>query len=329
VVPRAPPSPFHSHSVRLVATKAIQRQLQRAERDWRRGTARLRRSRRIGLSNVHTSPHDWCEVAPRGSYLKVHIGSNRKCPVPPTTRGVVHGFSRKSRGRLLQTMAKVDRASSGRALFVTLTYPLSSTTDFITCKRHLDFFAKRFRRRFAHGSFVWRLELQKNGTPHFHLIVLNERFIPHEWVASIWYGIVGSGNADHLAAGTEVKRVRSAKAALHYAAKYCAKLPDSESKETEGRVWGVIGRRDLPSRVVQCPLDRYSATRLASALGNLAGCKSSGPPGDRYPPRWLILEGYRAVGLVKWAVGATASPPTRGRRAGAQHRGLAASHQAF
>ena len=131
-----------------------------------------RQAARIGLSSAHISPrHSWAECSPDGAYLAVHRGRTTPCPVPGTTRGSVHGFSRQSRGRLLRTLAKVGRNASARALFVTLTYPSWWTTCPAGVKRHLDSFVKRAQRRFPTLSLVWRLELTTVGTPHFHCIV--------------------------------------------------------------------------------------------------------------------------------------------------------------
>ena len=185
---------------------AVTRRVHRLE------TRRRADARRVLLSSAHISPHSWAEVTPDGSYLALHEGRKQACPVPTTTRGSVHGFSRASRGRLLKTMAKLNRQVASRALFVTLTYPSSELVSFSLCKRHLDSFAKRLHRAFARCAVIWRLELQKNGVPHFHLIVLNHRFIPHQWVNKAWREIVYGHGADKYIR-TETKRVESFKEA--------------------------------------------------------------------------------------------------------------------
>lgn len=200
-------------------------------------------------------------------------------------------------------MAKVNRQAASRALFVTLTYPLSVSVTFYSCKRHLDSFAKRLARKFVRCAVIWRLELQKNGQPHFHLIVMGQRFIPHEWVARAWYEVVGTGNKDHLHAGTEVRRVESFNQAFSYAAKYAAKLSEGEADDTEGRVWGVYGRRWLPVRVIQWELDGKGEARLTRAIRNLVASRSKRARESPYPPHWCICEGDRGVRIVAWAAG--------------------------
>lgn len=283
------------------ASAARQRLLGHAARRAVRLTNRRRAdARRVLLSSAHISPRSWAEVAPEGSFLAVHVGRKQPCPVPPTTRGAVHGFSRQSRSRLLKTLAKLNRQVVSRALFVTLTYPLSESVSFSLCKRHLDSFAKRLARKFARCAVIWRMELQKNGTPHFHLIVVNQRFIPHEWVRRCWSQIVFGGNGDKYIR-TETKRVVSFKEALSYAAKYAAKLADDETPDTEGRVWGIYGRRNLPIRVLQWELDAVGETRLARAIFNMVSSRSGRTKSLEYPPRWVICEGSRGVRLVGWA----------------------------
>lgn len=263
-------------------------------------TRRRAEARRVLLSSAHIPARSWGEFAPEGSYLAVHVGRKQPCPVAPTTRGVVHGFSRQSRGRLLKTLAKLNRQEVSRALFVTLTYPLSESVSFCSSKRHLEEFARRLLRQFVRCGVIWRLELQKNGQIHYHLIVVGQRFIPHEWVRRVWASVIYRGDKDRYVR-TETKRVVSFKEALSYAAKYAAKLPDDETIDTEGRVWGIYGRRNIPIRVIQWELDGDGEARLARAIFNMVSSRSGRTKPLEYPPKWVICEGSRGERLVGWA----------------------------
>jgi len=165
-------------------------------------------------------------------------------------RGKVRGFSRGSRRRLLDLLNKVRREHVAAGLFVTLTYPGVWDDSWETWKRDIDTFGKRLLRRYPGASFVWRLEYQKRGAPHFHLLVFGVPLIPHKWLARSWYEIVGSGDERHLAAGTEVKRVRRFRSVIAYAAKYISKEQGADDARCEGRVWGVVGRANLPIEIV-------------------------------------------------------------------------------
>lgn len=280
---------------------ASRRRLTRSARNAERLYGAMRREARIGLSSAHTSPHSWAEVTPDGSYLAVHVGRQNRAPVAPARRGAVHGFSRQSRSRLLKTVAKLDKTASSLALFVTLTYPESFKPTYIECKRDLDTWLKRLRRKFPRATVIWRLELQDNEVQHFHLIVLNVRFIPMEWVANSWYEVVGSGYEKHREVGTEVRRVVSYKQAFSYAAKYAAKMAKRGIVDTEGRVWGVVGRKYIPIRLIQWELDGRGEARLTRAIRNLvSGRRGSAPPPEHWP-RWAICDGGRALRIVAWA----------------------------
>jgi hypothetical protein len=167
-------------------------------------------------------------------------------------------------------------------------------------KRHLDSFVKRLRRAYARCAVIWRMELQKNGQIHFHLIVTGARFIPHEWVRRSWAEIIYGGDGDEYVR-TETKRVVSFKEALGYAAKYAAKLPDGEAADTEGRVWGVYGRRNLPIRLLQLELNADGEARLSRAIFNMVSSRSGRTKPLEYPPRWVICEGSRGERLLGWA----------------------------
>ena len=49
----------------------------------------------------------------------------------------------------------------------------------------------------------------------------------HEWLARIWYEVVGSGDFRHYQAGTSCERVRSWKGVACYASKYMSKADEA------------------------------------------------------------------------------------------------------
>ena len=161
-------------------------------------------------------------------------------------------FSKKSRKRLMETLAKTKRHV--KPLFVTLTYPDEFSDDKRDWKRDIDTFGKRFLRRFPRGAFVWRMELKERKTgvnagrvaPHFHLLVWG--VVPsrlRRWVSRSWFEVVGSGDERHLRAGTSVERIRSARGVMAYASKYISKVDEAHSSDV-GRHWGIIGRDNVP-----------------------------------------------------------------------------------
>lgn len=206
------------------------------------------------------------EFSKNGSYARLRCrgGSGAR-----GTRGAVKGFSRASRKRLLDLFNKIPLDVRRNALFVTLTYPSQWPDDWAKWKRHLDTFVKRVLRRWPRGAMIWRLEFQKRGAPHFHLVVFGVPFVPHRWVARAWFEIVDSGQPEHLEAGTEVRRCRNDKMAQYYISKYVGKEDDSEQgKNCCGRVWGVRGRDSLGIVICTIRLPAHSWYSIRRTLRN-------------------------------------------------------------
>jgi hypothetical protein len=81
------------------------------------------------------------------------------------------GFSESSRRRLIQKMAQWN-LNGLYTSFVTLTYPAIYADDWKKWKNDLDNFFKRIERKYGFlVGLCWRIEFQKRGAPHFHLIV--------------------------------------------------------------------------------------------------------------------------------------------------------------
>ncbi len=151
-------------------------------------------------------------------------------------------------------LARVDQQKTGKAAFCALTYPNLFPLDAETFKHHLVVFGKRFLRAYPDVGFFWKLEFQKRGAPHFHVIVfglhLQEktrglgRF--REWLAETWFEVVNSGDLKHLAAGTSAEVMRSAVAILRYCGGYVSKWDQTLVGFKVGRYWGIVGRDRIP-----------------------------------------------------------------------------------
>lgn len=165
-------------------------------------------------------------------------------------RGGVGGFSRKSRTRLMRTLAAVRRDKL--PAFVTLTFPASYPTA-QRAKRDLDTFIKRLVRRFPDVAGVWKLEPQRRGAPHFHLLIWGTSY-PEllAFVPDAWYQVVGSSDPNHLKwhkgeLGNKpcVQQVESQRGVFWYASKYMSKQV-GQTFSSWGRWWGVFHRGKLP-----------------------------------------------------------------------------------
>jgi len=178
-------------------------------------------------------------------------------------RGKIKGLSSASRKRLLDLLASLEFGSVF-SVHIVLTYPDKYPTT-IRAKQNKRSMLERIRRRFPETSGIWRIEYQKRGAPHFHLLLFDLPFVPKEDVQLWWSDIIG-----YPRAFTSIDAV-DAKAAGRYVAKYIAKKDGVEPErvqicdtdkptksETEndspGRSWGVFNRKKLPFA------DTYSLT---------------------------------------------------------------------
>src|SRR6185503_11803793 len=101
-----------------------------------------------------------------------------------------------------------DRARLSPSLFVTLTYPKQFPSDPGSYRSHLASFFKRLKRAFPTFSAIWKLEFQKRGAPHYHVLIFGVPFLAKEWLSRCWYAIARSGDERHFRAGTQVQRVK-------------------------------------------------------------------------------------------------------------------------
>lgn len=180
-------------------------------------------------------------------------------------RGEVAVFSRRSRSRLLKLFARMDYKQH-KWIFITLTYG-KIYPDERGAKKHLRAFIKRLSRYVDIGgkkyAWIWRLDYQDRGAPHFHLMVADLPFIGKEFLQMIWGEIIGQQRPF-----TRIELIDSRKKAFYYVSKYVAKhekearryvpcgfnsMPyqaartDGEAEPVSaGRFWGIENKEFLP-----------------------------------------------------------------------------------
>lgn len=170
-------------------------------------------------------------------------GGHRNSEPPP--RGDVVEFSYKSRQRLAFIAA--NTAVRFKTM-ITLTYPAEYSQDGETIKQHFHAFLTFCRRDFGKPNYLWFLEFQRRGAPHFH-VLLDWPFPKDRELASAvrfrvsatWYRVVDSKDEKHLAAGTRCERLRSFLGGARYAVKYAFKMRQKSVPplyQNVGRFWG-------------------------------------------------------------------------------------------
>ncbi len=254
-----------------------------------------------GLFKAHIRPREFrpgprpgiprdVTVYPRGQILEVGswtwpLGIRPSGGSGGGLRGPITGFSRESRMRLLKAVCKLSIVPEN-CLFMTLTYPAEFPDDVETINAHFAAFVKRLRRAFPDVSGYAKIEPQKRGAPHWHLLLMGERFSRaklesvRRWTARAWYEVVGSGDARHLRAGTQVKVAQGVKGTLAYLCKYlgkeCSGLPAGM------RYWRVINSAALPrSEAVKVELSDAQGVRMKRLLRKLIRSKARGQQVNR------------------------------------------------
>ena len=168
-------------------------------------------------------------------------------------RGMVKGFSRGSRLRMLELLQSIDRAKILGVWFATLTVP-AGECDWKGIERHRRAWLKRFDRAYpASASIIWKKEPHKSGFPHLHALILWAVPIPdvhafRKWNDAAWADVVKSDNPAHASVGCKVEPMRTWNGVAWYAGKYLSKNSETDIKET-GRIWGVHNRALLAKTI--------------------------------------------------------------------------------
>lgn len=113
-------------------------------------------------------------------------------------------------------------------------------------------FARAFVDAFPGGSIIWRLEKQKNGSPHFHLLLFLPDMPPERFLEAIWAWNPQERWKQAIAADydPQVKDsgwVRKSRGAYLYLVGHSSKKSQTWTDGTSpGRYWGVVNKKRLP-----------------------------------------------------------------------------------
>lgn len=163
---------------------------------------------------------------------RMHVGGG--------LRSEITEFSASSQKRFFMFLGQITDWKD--CLFVTLTYPGMYSTNPADWKRDLQTFRRWLDHRFDGLAVVWRLEAQRRGAPHYHLLVWGAPELMYKGVQkearAAWYRIVDSGDGRHLRRGLHCDRIRHRLAAAKYLAKELGKKLSCFGCPV-GRYWGV------------------------------------------------------------------------------------------
>jgi len=186
------------------------------------------------------------------------LGSGRKA---------ITAFSAKARKNMLDTVSRLDWTIP--ATFITLTYH-RNMLNAGRAKRDLRALCKRWYRRYGLIPVLWKMEPQKRGAWHFHLIVWYLPYLAKNELLDDWREIA----EDVTITEVKIEPIRTAKKARSYVAKYSAKpitinyavpllalifelsigivvalcldnAPNLAVSQKPGRFWGIENRKNI------------------------------------------------------------------------------------
>ena len=186
------------------------------------------------------------KVEVQGDVVRLQTTSTTPKYSPKSIRGKVTVFSRKSRRRLLEFFARTAHTNTPR-VFLTLTYP-SNMNDAATGKAHLRAFLERVRRRYPKASAIWRIEYQKRGAVHFHLVFFNLPYWKADTIRLVWGEIIGEDNPR-----IKIETIRTKRGTTYYVSKYIAKVGNAALVSLSflpyshaGNHWGYFNKSEIP-----------------------------------------------------------------------------------
>lgn len=188
------------------------------------------------------------------TYARPEYSTNRRSQLPFTRSKEEQDKQNRARKRnrlvsaltLLYDSATVKKVRSKKhgqsfnfkCTFVTLTIP--STLSITDNDLHYKVFApfiRRWKQKEKGLLYVWKREVTKKGTVHYHL--LTNAFFHHRELRNLWnYSIkegTGYDNNDHNS--TDIHSLKKARDPISYMAKYMTKDEDGK-RVIDGKVWG-------------------------------------------------------------------------------------------
>lgn len=129
-------------------------------------------------------------------------------------------------------------------LWIGLTYGAEGVESGERCKADLRAFKQRWVRRWGNIRGFWKLEFQRRGVPHYHLLVVKPKGFDLLECHRMWNEVVG-GDSEHLIRGCHVVEWEGDSPAGYVAGYGSAASKEYQHQVPEGwwsgRWWGVWG----------------------------------------------------------------------------------------
>lgn len=180
-------------------------------------------------------------------YVEIHTPAQYYPNLLPPNREVddITRFSSQSRLRMLKLLAKINLNAYEDIYFASITYSKSFPTNPKLIKRYFKNFQERLKYYLPQVKFVWRLEIQKRGAPHYHLILLFPKKIKgngkdklKRLFNKIWVEFLKQNDEWSFKYGAKIQAMYNYKQLFYYVSKYAAKEEEINTEKYTGRRWG-------------------------------------------------------------------------------------------
>lgn len=168
-------------------------------------------------------------------------------------RGIITNFSERSRHRMQKLIAMLEVDKLDYPTFNTLTFHNLNAISATKSKYYLAQYCKKIKRLYPNAAWIWRMEYQKRGTIHFHLILFlstKEKINLNEYqknqLISFWHSVTCEESKHHLIYGCNFTKIKDFKHLLLYVSKYACKIDSTFQTKSDGRHWGKS--QNLPIR---------------------------------------------------------------------------------
>lgn len=186
---------------------------------------------------------------------------------PERAKNDIGKFSKHSRLRMMKVLSKLNLNSYAGVFHVTLTYRNEFPKSLTEVKYQFKKFTQLLKYRNLEFSFVSRIEFQKRGAPHLHVIFLFKQFPKFRNIESAriyfteyWLRSIESDSLAQLLHAVKVTSTKEPKQFFYYVSKYSAKEDEVNSYGFKGRRWSCSSNLDIS------PLEEYDISNSNSLV---------------------------------------------------------------
>ena len=184
--------------------------------------------------------------------------------VPERHPDDIQRFSRHSRLRLMRLCSSVRLNSYYNLYHATLTWHNDFPADGIKAKRLFHRFINSLKAFSMDFDYVYRIELQQRGAPHFHLLMFFKKPLINKNPVSIqtilfraWAPIIKDFGLSASLHSVKVTACEDSKKFFVYVSKYAAKEDSAVDRKLRCRRWGCSKTIDLSPVFTQVLSDNY------------------------------------------------------------------------